>query len=231
MRHRFAATRRRFIASAAATAVVGWAPRIAFAAEPLKIGLIIPLTGPFASTGRHVEAACRLYMARNGDMIAGRKVELIVKDDTGLAPETTKRIAQELVVQEHVNVLAGFGLTPLAFATAPVATETKVPMIVMAAATSAIPQRSPFIVRSGFTLPQVTAPLADWAAKNKIRKVVSLVSDYGPGIDAEKTFVKRFGEPGGTIAEAVRAPPANPDFPPLVQRANAAKVDGLFVFL
>jgi branched-chain amino acid transport system substrate-binding protein len=128
-------------------------------------------------------------------------------------------------------VLAGFGLTPLAFAAAPVATETKVPMIVMAAATSVIPQRSPFIVRSGFALPQVTAPLAGWAPKNGIKKVVTLVSDYGPGIDAEKTFVKRFGEAGGTIVESIRAPLANPDFAPFVQRAKDAKVDALFVFV
>ena len=231
MRHRFAATRRRFIASAAATAVVGWAPRIAFAAEPLKIGLIIPLTGPFASTGRHVEAACRLYMARNGDSIAGRKVELIVKDDTGLAPETTKRIAQDMVVQQKVDVLAGFGLTPLALATAPVATEAKVPMIVMAAATSIIPQRSPFIVRSGFTLPQVTAPMADWAAKNKIKKVITMVTDYGPGLDAEKSYVKRFTEGGGTVQDSVRTPLRNPDYAPFLQRVKDAKPDALFVFV
>lgn len=231
MRHRFAATRRRFIASAAATAVVGWAPRIAFAAEPLKIGLIIPLTGPFASTGRQVEAACRLYMARNGDSIAGRKVELIVKDDTGLAPETTKRIAQDMVVQQKVDVLAGFGLTPLALATAPVATEAKVPMIVMAAATSIIPQRSPFIVRSGFTLPQVTAPMADWAAKNKIKKVITMVTDYGPGLDAEKSYVKRFTEGGGTVQDSVRTPLRNPDYAPFLQRVKDAKPDALFVFV
>jgi branched-chain amino acid transport system substrate-binding protein len=193
--------------------------------------LIVPKTGPFASTGKQVEAACRLYMQRNGDTAGGRKLDLLVRDDTGTAPELTKRIAQELVVREQVNVLAGFGLTPLAFATAPVATETRVPMIVMAAATSAIPQRSPFIVRSGFTLPQVTAPLAEWAPRNGIKKVVSLVSDYGPGIDAEKTFVKRFGDAGGTVVESVRAPLANPDFAPFVQRAKDAKADALFVFV
>ncbi len=119
-------SRRRFVAGVAASAVaVAWAPRYALAADPLKIGLILPLTGPFASTGRQVEAACRLYMARNGDSAAGRKVELIVKDDTGLAPETTKRIAQDMIVQDHVAVIAGFGLTPLALATAPVATEAQ----------------------------------------------------------------------------------------------------------
>ena len=132
MQQEFSTKRRQLLTSVAAAAVAASVPRFAFAADPLKIGLILPLTGPFASTGRQVEAACRLYVARNGDMVAGRKVELTVKDDTG-APEVTKRIAQELVVQDHVNILAGFGLTPLALATAPVATEAKVPMIIMAA--------------------------------------------------------------------------------------------------
>jgi branched-chain amino acid transport system substrate-binding protein len=224
-------SRRRFLAHLAATSAAISIPGIVFAADPLKIGLILPLTGPFASTGRQIEAACRLYIERNGDTVAGRKVELIVKDDTGLAPETTKRIAQELVVQEHVNVLAGFGLTPLALAAAPVATEAKVPMVVMAAATSVIPQRSPFIVRSGFTLPQVTAPIAEWAAKNNIKRVVTLVTDYGPGLDAEKTFIKRFGEGGGTVVESLRTPLRSPDYAPFLQRAKDAKPDALFVFV
>jgi len=223
--------RREFLASAAAGVAASTLARRSFAADPVRVGLILPKTGPFASTGRQVEAACRLYLQANGDTAGGRKVELIVRDDTGTAPELTKRMAQELVARDHVDVLAGFGLTPLAFAAAPVATESRVPMIVMAAATSSIPQRSPFIVRSGFTLPQVTAPLADWAPKNGIRKVVSLVSDYGPGIDAEKTFMKRFADAGGTVAEAVRAPLANPDFAPFVQRAKDAKADALFVFV
>src|SRR5258705_3396713 len=170
MGQRIAVGRRRVLRGlAAGVTVAGW-PRLAVAADPFKIGLILPLTGPFASTGKQIEAACRLYIAKNGDTVAGRKVELIVKDDTGLAPETTKRIAQELVVQDKVTVLAGFGLTPLALAAAPVATEAKVPMIVMAAATGMIPTRSPFIVRTGFTLPQVTAPIAECAAHNKIQR-------------------------------------------------------------
>ncbi|HTS21035.1 MAG TPA: ABC transporter substrate-binding protein [Casimicrobiaceae bacterium] len=203
----------------------------ALAADPVKIGLILPLTGPFASTGKQIEAACRLYMQRNGDVVAGRKVELIVKDDTGLAPETTKRIAQELVVNDRVTVLAGFGLTPLALASAPIATESKTPMIVMAAATAIITSKSPYIVRSGFTLPQVTWPIAEWAAKNKIRKVVTLVTDYGPGLDAEKTFVKRFAEAGGTIVDSLRVPLRNPDYAPFLQRAKDAHPDALFVFV
>jgi branched-chain amino acid transport system substrate-binding protein len=136
-----------------------------------------------------------------------------------------------LVAKDKVTFLAGFGLTPLALATAPIATEAKVPMIVMAAATSIIPQKSPYIVRSGFTVPQITAPIADWAAKNRIKRVVTLVTDYGPGIDAEKTFVKRFTEAGGTIVDSLRVPLRNPDYAPFLQRAKDAKPDALFVFV
>jgi branched-chain amino acid transport system substrate-binding protein len=225
-------SRRRFVTGFAASAVAAaWTPRYALAADPLKVGLILPLTGPFAATGRQVEAACRLYMARNGDSAAGRKVELIVKDDTGLAPETTKRIAQDMIVQDRVAVIAGFGLTPLALATAPVATEARIPMIVMAAATSIIPQRSPFIVRSGFALPQVTAPIADWAGKNKIKSVITMVTDYAPGLDAEKTFVKRFTDAGGSIVESLRTPLRSPDYAPFLQRIKDAKPEALFVFV
>jgi len=230
MHRKFSSTRRQVLTGAVAVAAAASMPRLALAADPLKIGLILPLTGPFASTGRQVEAACRLYIARNGDAVAGRKVELTVKDDTG-APEVTKRIAQELVVQDHVNILAGFGLTPLALATAPVATEAKVPMIIMAAATSIIPTRSPFIVRAGFALPQVTAPIAEWALKNNIKRVVTLVTDYAPGLDAEKTFVKRFSEGGGTVVESLRTPLQGPDYAPFLQRTKDAKPDALFVFV
>jgi branched-chain amino acid transport system substrate-binding protein len=231
MKTRIETTRRRVLQAAAIAATLCVLPGAAFAADPLKIGLILPLTGPFASTGKQIEAAVRLYIAKNGDTVAGRKVELIVKDDTGLAPETTKRIAQEMVVQEKISVLAGFGLTPLALAAAPVATEAKVPMIVMAAATGMIPTRSPFIVRPNFTLPQVTAPIAEWALKNKIKRVVTMVTDYGPGLDSEKTFHAVFKAGGGEIVEAIRTPLRNPDYAPFLQRAKDAKPDALFVFV
>ena len=231
MHYYLSLARRRVVQGLAAVAAATLLFTPAFAADPLKIGLILPLTGPFASTGKQIEAACRLYIAKNGDTVAGRKVELIVKDDTGLAPETTKRIAQELVVQDKVSVLAGFGLTPLALAAAPVATEAKVPMVVMAAATGMIPTRSPFIVRTGFTLPQVTAPIAEWALKNKIKRVVTMVTDYGPGLDAEKTFVTVFKAGGGEIVESIKTPLRNPDYAPFLQRAKDAKPDALFVFV
>ncbi len=231
MRPQFATARRWTLRRMTAILLLGLAPLAALAADPFRIGLILPLTGPFASTGKQIEAAARLYMAKNGTTVAGRDVQLIVKDDTGLAPETTKRIAQELVVQDKVDVLAGFGLTPLALAAAPVATEAKVPMVVMAAATAIIPTRSPMIVRTGFTLPQVTGPIADWAAKNRIKRVVTMVTDYGPGLDAEKTFIERFKAAGGEVVESIRTPLRNPDYAPFLQRAKDAKPDALFVFV
>ena len=195
-----------------------------------KIGLILPMTGPFASTGKQIEAAAKLYMAQNGDTVAGKKVELIIKDDTG-TPDVTKRIAQELVVNDKVSVLAGFGLTPLALATAPIATQSKTPLVVMAAATSSITQASPYIVRTSFTLPQVSVAIADWAPKNGIKKVVTLVTDYGPGLDAEKFFKERLQFNGGQVVESLRVPLRNPDFAPFLQKVRDAKPDALFTFV
>jgi branched-chain amino acid transport system substrate-binding protein len=195
-----------------------------------KIGLILPMTGPFASTGKQIEAAAKLYIAQNGDTVSGKKVELIIKDDTG-TPDVSKRIAQELVVNDKVSVLAGFGLTPLALATAPIATQSKTPLVVMAAATSSITQASPYIVRTSFTLPQVSVAIADWAPKNGIKKVVTLVTDYGPGLDAEKFFKERLQFNGGQVVESLRVPLRNPDFAPFLQKVRDAKPDALFTFV
>ena len=195
-----------------------------------KVGLLLPMTGPFASTGKQMEAGARLYLQQNGSTVAGKKIELILKDDTS-TPDVTKRLAQEMVVNQKVNVLAGFGLTPLAFATAPVATQSKTPMVVMAAATSSITQASPYIVRSSFTVPQVVTALADWAYKNNIKKVVSLVTDYGPGVDSEKFFKDTFVANGGEVVETLRVPLRNPDFAPFLQKVRDAKPDALFAFV
>lgn len=203
---------------------------LAQAQEAFRIGLILPMTGPFASTGKQIEAAARLYMAQNGATVAGRKVELIVKDDTG-TPDVTRRLAQELVVNDKVNVLAGFGLTPLALATAPIATQSRTPLVVMAAATSSITQASPYIVRTSFTLPQVSVAIADWAPKNGIKKVVTLVTDYGPGLDAEKFFKDRLQFNGGQVVESLRVPLRNPDFAPFLQKVRDAKPDAVFTFV
>ena len=202
----------------------------AFAQESIKVGLVLPMTGPFASTGRQIEAAVRLYLAQNGSSVAGRKVEVILKDDASVA-DTTRRLAQELVVNDKVAVLAGFGLTPLALATAPIATQSKTPMVVMAAATSSITEASPYIVRTSFTLPQVTLGIAEWAPKHQVKKAVTLVSDYGPGIDAEKTFKERFALNGGQVLDSLRVPLRNPDFAPFLQKVRDAQPDAVFVFV
>jgi len=195
-----------------------------------RIGLILPMTGQQASTGRQIEAAAKLYMAQHGDTVAGKKVQLIVKDDTSI-PDVTKRLAQELVVNDKVNVLAGFGITPSALATASIATQSKTPEVVMAAATSSITEASPYIVRTSFTLPQASVALADWAPRNGIKKVVTLVSDYGPGIDAEKFFKARLQFNGGEVSESLRVPLRNPDFAPFLQKVRDLKPDALFVFV
>lgn len=197
---------------------------------PIKIGLILPMTGQQASTGRQIDAAVKLWIAQNGSTIAGRKVEVILKDDAAV-PDTTKRLAQELIVSDKVAVIAGFGITPTALATAPLATQSKTPLVVMAAATSSITEASPFIVRTSFTLPQVTIAIADWAAKNKVKKAVTLVADYGPGFDAEKFFDSQFRLDGGQILDKLRTPLRAPDFAPVLQKVIDAKPDALFVFL
>ena len=222
--------KRHFIRTAVALALVGTLGHAAAQDNTFKIGLILPMTGPFASTGKQLEAAARLYMAQNGDTVAGKKVQLIVKDDTG-APDVTKRIAQELVINDKVQVLAGFGLTPLAFATAPVATQSKTPLVVMAAATSSITEASPYIVRTSFTVPQVVTVLADWATKNNIKRVVTLVTDYAPGVDSEKFFNQRFQANGGVVIESLRVPLRSPDFAPFLQKVRDAKPDALFTFV
>ncbi|HSV58018.1 MAG TPA: ABC transporter substrate-binding protein [Variovorax sp.] len=223
--------KRRHLIQATGLTALALASTLALAqTTPFKIGLVLPMTGQQASTGRQIEAAARLYMAQNGDTVAGRKVELIVKDDTSL-PDVTKRLAQELIVNDKVDVLAGFGITPSAMATAPLATQSKTPMVVMAAATSAITNASPYIVRSSFTLPQVSVAMGDWAPKNGVKTVVTLVTDYGPGNDAEKFFSERFTLNGGKVIEKLRVPLRNPDFSPFLQKVRDAKPDALFVFV
>jgi len=200
------------------------------AQDTVKIGLILPMTGQQASTGRQIDAAVKLFMQQNGATVAGKKIEVILKDD-GAVPDNTKRIAQELIVNDKVSFIAGFGVTPAALAAAPLATQAKVPEIVMAAGTSIITERSPYIARTSFTLAQSSVVMADWAAKNGIKKVVTLVSDYAPGADAQNSFKERFSAAGGTVVAELKIPLANPDFAPFLQRARDAAPDALFVFV
>jgi branched-chain amino acid transport system substrate-binding protein len=222
---------RRHILQTAALTALAFSMSLASAqGNTFKIGLILPMTGQQASTGRQIEAAARLYIAQHGDTVAGKKIELIVKDDVA-TPDVTKRLAQELIVNDKVNVIAGFGVTPAALAAAPLATQSKTPQVVMAAATSSITEASPYVVRTSFTLPQVSVAMGDWAPKNGVKTVVTLVADYGPGNDAEKFFTERFQLNGGKVIEKLRVPLRNPDFAPFLQKVRDAKPDALFVFV
>jgi branched-chain amino acid transport system substrate-binding protein len=213
-------------------AALGLATAWAAQAADLKIGLVLPMTGPFAAYGKQIQNGIKLYLAQNGDTIAGRKVLIILKDDApGTAGDVSKRLAQELVIQDNVDILAGFGLTPSAFAVAPIANEAKKPMVVMNAATSAVTTKSNYIVRTSMTLPQITAPVATWAAKNKIKTVFTVVADYGPGHDAEGQFKKTFSAAGGEIVGEVRVPVKNPDFAPYLQKVKDTKPDAVFLFV
>ncbi len=221
---------RRHLMIACLAVISGFAgPPAAMAQDTVKIGLILPMTGPFASTGRQIDAAVKLYMEQNGSTVAGKKIEVLLKDDAGNA-DATKRLAQELIVNDKAAILAGFGLTPLAMATAPIATQAKVPEIIMAAGTSSITEASPFVVRTSFTLAQSSVPIAEWAAKNGIKKVTTIVSDFAPGHDGEKSFSEAFTKAGGTV-ENIRAPLRNPDFAPFLQKAANSKPDAIFVFV
>jgi branched-chain amino acid transport system substrate-binding protein len=202
----------------------------AFAQDTVKIGLIVSMTGQQASTGKQIKAAVDLYMKEHGDSVAGKKIQVILRDSASI-PDNTKRLAQELIVNDRVNIIAGFEITPAALVVAPLATEAKVVELVMAAGTSIITERSPYIVRTSFTLPQSSVIIADWAAKNNIKKVVTIVSDYAPGADAEKSFVGQFTGTGGQVAEQIKVPLANPDFAPFLQRAADAKPDAIFIFV
>lgn len=201
------------------------------ATSAIKVGVIAPFSGPFADYGKNIENGMRSYLKLHGDTHDKRKIELLLRDTTGPSPDVAKRLAQELLTRDNVDFLAGFGLTPNAMAVAPIATQANKPMIVMNAATSVITEKSPYIARVSMTLPQVTAPMAQWAAKNGIKNVYSLVADYAPGIDAEKAFEKAFTAAGGEVVDSVRVPLKNPEFAPFLQRIKDSKPEAVFIFL
>ena len=197
----------------------------------VKLGLVAEFSGPFAQYGQQILGGMNAYMKLHGDSVAGKKIEIVQKDTTGPSPDVAKRLAQELVTRDNVDILVGFGLTPNALAVAPVATEAKKLMVIMNAATSIITTKSPYIVRVSMTLPQVTQPMAVWAAKNGVRKVYTVVADYGPGLDSEKAFTDAFKAAGGEIVGSVHTPLQNPDFAPFIQRVKDAKPEAVFLFL
>src|SRR2546423_544049 len=223
--------RKQFSRAAALAAIAGLvAVAPAKAEDTVKVGLILPMTGGQASTGKQIENAIKLYMQQKGDTVTGKKIEIILKDDAAI-PDKTKRLAQELIVNDKVNFIAGFGVTPAALAAAPLATQGKIPEIVMAAGTSIITERSPYIVRTSFTLAQSSTIIGDWAVKNGIKKVATLTSDYAPGNDALNFFKENFTAGGGEIVEEVKGPLQNPDFAPFLQRMKDSKPDAVFVFV
>jgi len=203
----------------------------ALAQGVIKLGLVGEFSGPFAQYGQQILGGMKAYMKANGDTVAGKKIEIVQKDTTGPSPDTAKRLAQELVTRDNVDILVVFGLTPNALAVAPVATEAKKLMVIMNAATSIITTKSPYIVRVSMTLPQVTQPMAVWAARNGIKKVYTVVADYGPGLDAEKAFSDAFKAAGGEIVGSIHTPLQNPDFGPFIQRVKDARPEAVFLFL
>lgn len=200
-------------------------------AKDLKIGLVLSVSGPFSDYGKQIKNGIDLFMAEHGDTVAGRKIKLFVKDDTGIAPAVAKRQAQELLIKDKVEILAGFDLTPNALSAAALATEAKVPLVVMNAATSSITEKSPYIVRVSMTLPQSSWAIAQWAHKDNIRSAYIMVADYGPGHDAQTQFKKTFTELGGKIVGEVRTPVNTVDYKPFLERAKDAKPDTLFFFV
>jgi branched-chain amino acid transport system substrate-binding protein len=219
------------VAGLAGLALALWAAGPAAAQDSVKVGVINEYSGQFADTGNMIDNGIKLFMKQKGDTVAGRKIELIRKDTGGIAPDLAKRLAQEAIVRDHADILAGFSLTPNALSVADVSAEAKKFMVVMNAATSVITTKSPYIARTSVTTPQLNYTLGKWAAKNGIKTVYTMVSDYGPGIDAETWFQTGFKEGGGQIVGSVRFPVANPDFSAFVQRAKDANPDAIYIWI
>jgi branched-chain amino acid transport system substrate-binding protein len=201
----------------------------AAAQEPIKIGLIQSMTGAFNTVGKAAVNGARLYVQQHGDTVAGRKIQLIVKDDA-TSPDQAKRIAQELIVNDKVAII-GAGITPSALTIAPLATEAKIPTVVMVSGASVTVDRSLYMTRTSFTLGQSSAVMADWSVQNGAKRIVTIVNDWAPGLEAEAAFKDRIAKSGAQILESMRVPLANPDFAPFLQRARNIGPDTLFVYV
>ena len=223
--------RKTLLGLASAAALVA-ATAAASAQGTVKVGVIMTLSGQFADAGIQMRNGVQTYMKQFGDTVAGKKIELIIKDSGGMAPDVAKRLAQELVVRDGVDILAGFVLTPNALAAGDVSAEAKKLMVVMNAATSIVTTKSPYMVRSSVTLPQVAETLGAWAAtKGGVKKVYTMVTDYGPGHDFEAAFQRAFKEAGGEVIGQVRFPVANPDFSAFIQRAKDLNPESIMAFV
>lgn len=213
--------------AAAALAV----PALTASAQTIKVGIVGPFSGPFAHYGTLFKNGAEAYIASQGGKLAGKQVELIYRDTGGPNPGGTKSLVQELIVKDKVDYLGGFVFTPNAFAVAPLIQQSATPTVIFNAATSSITDKSEFFIRTSYTLWQVTVPLAQWAVKQNIKKVVTAVTDYGPGIDAETAFKSEFTKQGGTVVETIRMPIATSDFAPFAQRIKASGAQAVYTFL
>jgi branched-chain amino acid transport system substrate-binding protein len=201
-------------------------------ADPVKIGIILPYSGPFARLGDTMQKAIDLYVKLNGDSVNGNQIVIIKRDTSGPNADVAKRLAQELITRDQVQFIGGLVFTPEAMAIAPDITEAKVPTVIMNAATAVITTKSPYFARTSLTLPQTTEVFANWAAtKGGVKQAYTAVSDYGPGYDAEASFKLAFTNAGGTVVDSVRFPLANPDFAPFLQRVLDKKPQAVYVFI
>lgn len=214
--------------AAAATLAI---PALSASAQTIKVGIVGPFSGPFAHYGTLFKNGAEAYIASQGGKLAGKQVELIYRDTGGPNPGGTKSLVQELIVKDKVDYLGGFVFTPNAMAVAPLITQSQTPTVIFNAATSSITEKSEFFIRTSYTLWQVTVPLAQWAVKQNIKKVVTAVSDYGPGIDAETAFKSEFSKQGGTVVESIRMPMSTTDFAPFMQRIKASGAQAVYTFL
>ncbi len=227
-----AQSQRRLLLSglAAALAVPGWAQDAAPGQGPIRIGLIASYTGPYADYGRQFDAGMATWLRENGGRVAGRPVEIVRRDTAGAAPDLAKRAAQELIVRDKVDLIAGLDFSPNAYAIAPVVTQAKVAALVLNASSSGIPAASPYIARLSFTVGQVSAPMGTWMARQGIRRAYTVVADYAPGVDSEVAFRKAFEAAGGQVTGAIRTPLSTLDFAPFIQRIRDAKPQAVFFF-
>jgi branched-chain amino acid transport system substrate-binding protein len=222
----------RAIVAAVALVLVGATVPVAAQQPPIKIGVVLSYSGgDNVMLGKQADAAFAAYMKEHGDTIAGRKVQIIKRDDGGIAPETAKRLAQELIVQDHVDMLIGASYTPNAIAMGSISTQAKVPYFIVNAATAGIMAKNPYVARFGFTTGQITAPFAKWAAKSGAKTAYAVFQDYGPGIDAGTTFEKSFEAAGGKMLGESRIPLGSQDFTAYIQKVKDAKPDVMFLFI
>jgi branched-chain amino acid transport system substrate-binding protein len=215
----------------AGLALIVFGAGTANAQDTVKIGMINEYSGQFADTGAQIDNGLKLYMKQHGDTVAGKKIEIIRKDTGGIAPDLAKRLSQEAIVRDGADILGGFSLTPNALAAADVSAQAQKLMVVMNAATAIITTKSPYIARTSSTTPQLNYTLGTWAAKSGLKKVYTMVSDYGPGIDAETWFQTGFKEGGGQVIGSVRFPVANPDFSAFIQAAKDANPDAIYIWI